>query len=78
MNVTAITLTRQELYTQVWAEPVDTVAKRLGLSNVGLGKLCRRHQIPVPPRGYWARKEVGKADPIPPVHTGIDVVTISK
>jgi hypothetical protein len=36
-----ITLTRQELYDRVSAEPVDTLAKEFGLSNVGLGKACR-------------------------------------
>jgi hypothetical protein len=55
-----LTLTRQELYERVWAEPVDTLAKEYGLSNVGLGKACRRHNIPVPPRGYWARKAAGQ------------------
>jgi hypothetical protein len=52
----SVTLTRQELYERVWAEPLDTLAKEYGLSNVGLGRACRRHDIPVPPRGYWARK----------------------
>jgi hypothetical protein len=55
----SITLTRQELYDRVWTEPVDTLAKQFGISNVGLGKACRRHNIPVPPRGYWARKAAG-------------------
>ena len=58
--------TRQELYDRVWEEPVDRLAKELGISNVGLGKLCRRHTIPVPPRGSWARKAAGylvKKDP---------------
>ena len=56
----SVTLARQELYDRVWAEPVDTLAKEYGLSNVGLGKACRRHGIPVPPRGYWARKGAGQ------------------
>jgi hypothetical protein len=59
----SVTLTRQELYDRVWAEPVDTLTKEYGLSNVGLGKACRRHDIPVPPRGYWARKAAGQRVP---------------
>jgi hypothetical protein len=55
----AITLPRQELYDRVWAEPVQRVAAALGVSDVALAKACRRHQIPVPPRGYWRRKETG-------------------
>jgi hypothetical protein len=34
----SVTLTRQDLYDRVWAEPVDTLAKEYGLSNVGLGQ----------------------------------------
>jgi hypothetical protein len=67
MNTMSISLTRQELYDRIWAEPVDTVAKELGISNVGLGKACRRHDIPVPPRGYWARKAAGHKVPQPPL-----------
>ena len=54
-----ISLTRQQLYEQVWAEPTLHVANRLGLSDRGLGKLCARHDIPVPPRGWWAKKQHG-------------------
>jgi hypothetical protein len=32
----------------------------LGLSDVGLAKICDRHRVPTPPRGYWAKKEAGK------------------
>jgi hypothetical protein len=51
---------RQELYDLVWAEPVSVVAKRFGISDVGLAKLCRRHDIPLPPRGHWAKVAAGK------------------
>lgn len=35
------------------------VAKEYGLSDRGLAKLCERNGIPVPPRGYWAKKKAG-------------------
>ena len=35
-------LTRRELYDLVWTKPVDTIAKELGMSGRGLGKLCER------------------------------------
>lgn len=54
------TLTRQELYDQVWDEPVARVAERYQLSGAGLRKLCLRYDIPVPPRGYWARLAAGQ------------------
>jgi hypothetical protein len=75
----SVALTRQELYDRVWAQPVDTLAKEYGLSNVGLGKACRRHDIPVPPRGYWARKAAGqelRRPPLPPAKDGEESVTL--
>jgi hypothetical protein len=33
---------------------------RYGISDVGLAKICRKHNIPRPPRVYWAQKEFGK------------------
>jgi hypothetical protein len=75
----SVTLTRKELYDRVWEEPVDTLAKEYGLSNVGLGKACRRHDIPVPPRGYWARKAAGqepRRPPLPPAKDGDESVTL--
>lgn len=59
-------LTREELYAQVWAKPVAQLAKDWGLSDVGLAKLCRRHRVPLPYRGFWARRAAGQAPkPIP-------------
>lgn len=51
---------RSELYKKVWATPIVRLAKELGISDVGLAKACRRHAIPVPPRGYWAKLSAGK------------------
>jgi hypothetical protein len=47
--------TRQQLYELVWSQPVTKLAKTLGISDVGLAKVCRRANIPVPQRGYWAK-----------------------
>ena len=58
-----IRLSREELYRQVWEEPITKLAKRYGLSDVGLAKTCRRHKIPKPERGYWAKRASGKAMP---------------
>lgn len=58
--MTRITLTRQELYNQVWSQPTVQLAKQYGLSDVGLAKLCKRNSIPKPRPGYWAKKEAGK------------------
>jgi hypothetical protein len=64
-----ITLTRQQLYDQVWSIPMVRLAKTLNLSDVGLAKVCRKHLIPCPPVGYWAKKQHGKKvrqTPLPP------------
>lgn len=62
-----ITLTRSELYEQVWSTPMRKLAATYSLSDVGLAKICESHQIPRPPRGYWAKKEFGKAPPRTPL-----------
>jgi hypothetical protein len=61
-------LTREELYERVWSEAMATLAPQLGLSDVGLKKICNRMRVPTPYRGYWARKEASqspKRTPLP-------------
>lgn len=53
-------MTRTELYEAVWLEPVATVAARLGISDSGLATVCKRFDIPRPPRGYWRRIKTGQ------------------
>ncbi|AXE97333.1 hypothetical protein [Paraburkholderia hospita] len=56
----AYVFTRQQLYELVWSDPITTLAKSLTISDVGLAKACRRGDIPLPPRGYWAKLNAGK------------------
>lgn len=51
---------REKLYEEVWAEPMLKVAARYGVSDVALAKTCRKFRVPVPGRGYWAKKAAGK------------------
>jgi hypothetical protein len=60
-----IIVTREQLYGMAWKKPMSQLAQDFGISGVGLAKLCSRHQIPTPPRGYWALLEVGRAPPKP-------------
>jgi len=63
------TVQRQVLYDQVWAQPMTKVAKEYGISDVALAKICKKLNVPYPGRGYWRRKETGKAvkqQPLPP------------
>lgn len=54
---------RQAFYDLVWSEPLSILAPRFGISDVALAKICRRHSIPVPGRGHWAKLKAGKPSP---------------
>jgi hypothetical protein len=56
-------ITRRDLYNRVWSTPMSKLARELDISDVGLAKVCRRRNIPRPPRGYWAKLAAGKAPP---------------
>lgn len=61
--------TREELYLEVWSQPMNRLGPNYGLSGNGLAKICKRLDIPYPPRGYWAKKATGKKvvqTPLPP------------
>lgn len=60
-------LSREELFALVWQKPTQEVAKELGVSDVAVGKLCARLQVPKPPRGYWAKVEAGQILRRPPL-----------
>jgi hypothetical protein len=66
-NIASVALTREQLYDMVWSEPIRTVAARYGLSDRGLAKVCIRLHVPVPGRGYWQQKAVGKKVRQPPL-----------
>jgi hypothetical protein len=51
---------REKLYNEVWKEPIVTVAKRYEISDTALRKRCKNLNIPLPPKGYWAKLNVGK------------------
>ncbi len=53
-------MTRTALYRRVWSEPMSKLAGEFGISDVGLAKVCRKHSIPCPSRGYWAKKAHGQ------------------
>lgn len=52
---------RNKLYEEVWAKPVVHVAVQYGVSDTAIKKVCKALNIPVPPRGYWAKVKAGKA-----------------
>jgi hypothetical protein len=60
MERQAVRLTREELYEKMWSRPAISLAQEFGISGRGLGKICIRFGIPVPPRGYWAKLAAGE------------------
>ena len=61
------TIDRKKLYEMVWDRPVELVASELGITGSGLGKVCIRANVPIPPRGYWMKHAAGTAEPRPPL-----------
>src|ERR1700712_4534496 len=53
--------TREEFYDLVWSKPMTHLAKEFALSDVALHKVCKKHDTPNPPLGWWAKKAAGKA-----------------
>lgn len=60
MKMRTVRYTREELYGLVWSTPMINLAKQHGLSDRGLAKICKKHKIPCPPRGYWAKRQAGQ------------------
>ncbi|MGE4274173.1 MAG: hypothetical protein AB7E31_15135 [Desulfitobacterium sp.] len=61
------TYNREKLYEEVWAKPVVQVAVQYGVSDVAIHKICKSLNVPVPPRGYWARIRAGEKIKKPPL-----------
>lgn len=73
----ATKFTRQEFYDLVWSSPLSQLSKRFGLSDVALHKICRKHDVPHPPLGWWAKKAAGKEvaqTPLPEQKTEIAAI----
>lgn len=72
----AMEYSRAEFHELVWSKPMTHLARDFGLSDVALHKTCRRHDIPTPPAGWWAKKAAGKAvaiTPLPPAENELRV-----
>lgn len=63
----AITITRAELHALAWDRPMTKLAAEFRLSDVALHKICRKHDVPTPPVGYWAKKAHGKPVKVTPL-----------
>jgi len=59
------TVPRTELFRDAWTRPLSTIAAEFGISDTALRKICDRHDIPTPGRGYWAKVAAGQTFPKP-------------
>ena len=67
MSYVTLRYERVKPYQEVWTEAVTIVAKRYGISDVALRKICKKLAVPLPPLGYWAKLAAGKKPPTPPL-----------
>jgi len=77
MTNNAQRLTRNDLYDLVWSEPVTKIVARYSITDSGLAKICKRMEIPKPPRGYWAKISAGvklKKTPLPKASAECELV----
>ena len=68
-----MTVTRDQLYGQVWARPMLAVANDYEVSANYLARVCASLNVPWPPRGYWAKVAAGHKPPqpaLPPARPG--------
>jgi hypothetical protein len=64
---------RENLYKEVWSDPLTKVAKRYNMSDVAIAKACRKLKIPLPGRGYWARMAAGQKVAQEPLPNATDI-----
>jgi hypothetical protein len=57
----------EEIKILVWSTPSWILKKSLGVSDVAIGKFCRKHGIEKPGRGYWAKEKSKSASLSPPL-----------
>jgi hypothetical protein len=66
-DIFRMSVTRVNLYEEVWAEPMAKVAVRYRISANSLARVCHHLNVPFPHRGYWAKRQFGKAPIRPPL-----------
>lgn len=60
-------VSREQLYEEVWAEPMTKVALKYKVSSSFMARVCTWLNVPRPERGYWAKLAVGKNTKRPPL-----------
>jgi hypothetical protein len=55
-----IVFSRKEVYELVWSTPISKIVEMYALSNDDFKKICKKHEIPLPPNGYWLKLKYNK------------------
>ncbi len=58
-----MTVSREKIFEEIWAEPITTVSKRYDVSDSFFVRICKRLNVPRPPKGYWAKLATGISSP---------------
>lgn len=69
--------TRLAFYDLVWTKPMVQLSKEFAISDVALHKICRKHAVPTPPVGWWAKQAAGKAvkrTPLPRMDSEAEII----
>lgn len=53
-------ITRDQVYEEVWREPMAVVGERYGVSRPTVKWACLQMGVPLPPQGYWAHLAKGR------------------
>lgn len=59
-SYTVTKLTRKQIYDEVWSISISGMANKYDISYSLLWKQIKNANIPIPPKGYWTKKEFGK------------------
>lgn len=51
---------REQLYEEIWSNPIPVVAEKYGVSESTLRKHLKRLIVPIPTRGYWTKINNGE------------------
>ena len=63
----AVKLTRKQIYDEVWSAAVSGMALKYNIPYSSLLKQLKDANIPIPPSGYWTKKEFNKETTMTPL-----------
>lgn len=69
-----VKLTRKQIYDEIWSVAVSGMALKYSIPYSSLLKQIKDANIPVPPSGYWTKKEFNKETTITPLPGDSDEV----